>query len=276
MEEMFFFKNSQGDNLLGVLHYPEVHSWRGAMVMCAADGEEKHESHRVLVNAARFFGRKGFLVLRFDYYGTGDSEGEWENSTIQSRLEDINSAVEFIQMKIQKNNRIGLMGIRLGATLAALAAEKSSCFSFLILWEPLIVLRDYLYQWLRTNLTTQYSCHKKIMLNRNQLIEQLINGDYVNLEGFLLSPKMYKQLSKINLLENQPKFVGPVFVGQWGTHNNFNLIKVAELYKKNNLSSQFFKFNHPCFWVESRPNETFKTNLVDIYDTTIEWLSKCF
>ena len=46
-----------------------------------------------MVNMGRRLASNGYPVLRFDFMGEGDSEGDFEDGTITTRLDDINCAV---------------------------------------------------------------------------------------------------------------------------------------------------------------------------------------
>ena len=90
-EEAFFFEN-QGERLFGILHTPADPSKGDGIVFCDPYGEEKHFARRVLANFARRVCAEGFHVLRFDYRGNGDSQGELEAVTPASQLSDIKRA----------------------------------------------------------------------------------------------------------------------------------------------------------------------------------------
>jgi len=94
--------------------------------------------------------------------GHGDSEGNFENSSIETRLSDIVCAIETLRGKMGEPLRIGLVGLRLGATLAALVAEEESGISDLILWEPIISGQLYVRELLRINISTQSAIYREI------------------------------------------------------------------------------------------------------------------
>jgi uncharacterized protein len=63
--------------------------------------------------------RVGFQVLRFDYFGTGDSYGGTGKETLQTG-EDIETAIEKL------TTAVDLAGLRLGANLSARVAAHRS------------------------------------------------------------------------------------------------------------------------------------------------------
>jgi pimeloyl-ACP methyl ester carboxylesterase len=85
----------------------------------------------------------GYEVLRFDYYGSGDSAGEGDECTIEQCLEDVGTAIDELKDMSGVQN-VTLVGLRVGATLAAIAAASRSDIESLVLWDPVISGRRYL------------------------------------------------------------------------------------------------------------------------------------
>ena len=82
-------------------------------------------------------------VLRFDYLGTGDSAGEVCDVVLEDWLENICQAVD--ELKETTGLRtIGLVGLRFGSALAALAAQTRSDVDRLVLWDPIADGHEYL------------------------------------------------------------------------------------------------------------------------------------
>ena len=108
-------------------------------MFCHPFAEEKLWSHRVFVNFARELVKIGYTVLRFDYMGHGDSDGKFEESSIETRVSDIKCALQLLREKINDKSKINLLGLRLGATLAAIVAEAAENINRLILWKKIIV-----------------------------------------------------------------------------------------------------------------------------------------
>jgi pimeloyl-ACP methyl ester carboxylesterase len=78
----------------------------------------------------------GFHTLRFDYFGTGDSGGQESDADPSAAQGDVESAIEGIQ-DIVGVARVALIGLRLGATLAARAAmRRKESVEALVLWDP--------------------------------------------------------------------------------------------------------------------------------------------
>jgi pimeloyl-ACP methyl ester carboxylesterase len=107
-----------------------------AVVLCPPWGEEYLRAHRSLRQLASMFSAGGSHVLRFDYYGTGDSAGDMEEADIEGWMDDIGTAIEELK-DTAGVAKVGLVGLRLGATLAAtVAAKRARDVDAVGLWYP--------------------------------------------------------------------------------------------------------------------------------------------
>ena len=121
----FMSKNSQ---LIGILHQCKSDK---VVVMCHGFKGDKIENKRLFVEAARTFARENYDVLRFDFYGSGDSEGEFEDTLISTNIANLTDAVQFVRDKGYKH--IAVLGISMGAATAILTVNKLDVDA-LILW----------------------------------------------------------------------------------------------------------------------------------------------
>ncbi|MFA0780897.1 MAG: hypothetical protein RJAPGHWK_002418, partial [Candidatus Fervidibacter sp.] len=81
MPEQFVQFEVQGQRVYGMLHLPDGTSDTGkkvpAVAMCHGFTGNRIEAHRLFVKAARHFVQHGIAVLRFDFRGSGESEGDF-------------------------------------------------------------------------------------------------------------------------------------------------------------------------------------------------------
>jgi uncharacterized protein len=71
------FANKQGFRLFGILHQPkDVESGTPAILLLSPGVKTRVAPHGLYKKMAETFVEMGFPVLRFDFYGLGDSEGE--------------------------------------------------------------------------------------------------------------------------------------------------------------------------------------------------------
>jgi pimeloyl-ACP methyl ester carboxylesterase len=115
-----------------------------AAVLCYPWGAEYLYAHRAMRQLAINLSAAGFHTLRFDYFGTGDSAGEATDGDLQGWQDDIASSMQEIR-EMTGATRTTLVGMRLGATLAAVvAASRSNEVDALVLWDPVVSGQEYL------------------------------------------------------------------------------------------------------------------------------------
>jgi alpha-beta hydrolase superfamily lysophospholipase len=137
----FFFGESRRP-LFGVHHPPAGPLAAAAAVVCNPFGQEGLRAHRSLRELAARLARAGFPVLRFDYHGTGDSAGEGEDARLDDWLADVALAADEAK-ETSGRERVCLVGLRLGASLAALAAARRTDVAALVLWDPVVRGTEY-------------------------------------------------------------------------------------------------------------------------------------
>ena len=212
METPFFFPG-RGRELFGMLHEPASSSAKGAFLFCAPYGEEKLWTHLVYVSFARELARRGLTVLRFDYRGTGDSEGDSEEATPDACLDDIRSALGVLRGK-RAGVPLGLLGLRFGATLATLAAETEDDVRQLVLWHPILRGAPYAQELLRMNLATQIAQYREVREDRDALVRAMKAGRTVNVDGYEMSLAGYEQMSAIDLLASSRRSAARCLVAE--------------------------------------------------------------
>jgi alpha/beta superfamily hydrolase len=142
MQEAFYFGGG-ARSLFGVLHEPSGGGDEGAVVMCAPLWREGIRAHRVLRQLGVRLAKQGHPVLRFDYSGAGDSAGESVQGDVSAWLDDVAAAIDEVRRR-SRAAQVTLLGLRFGATLAALAAARRDDVERLVLWEPVRSGAEYL------------------------------------------------------------------------------------------------------------------------------------
>ncbi len=85
---------------------------------------------------------RDFSVLRFDYDGTGDSAGsDLDPGRVSAWMASVAEAVSLVRRSGATS--IALVGMRLGALFAGLAAEQDGDIDALVLWDPVVSGRTY-------------------------------------------------------------------------------------------------------------------------------------
>jgi exosortase A-associated hydrolase 2 len=219
--ELPFFFARGAARLFGLLHEPMGAARRTGFVLSHPFAEEKLWSHRVHVSLARALAQRGHVVLRFDYFGAGDSDGRTGDTSVDTHLADLTSATESLAARHPHLERIGLIGLRLGATFAAQVAERAADGTGpaivrdapLVLWDPVLDGEAYLQEVLRANLSAQLATHGKVIETREVMSQRILAGGIVNVDGYEIGRPLFESLSVPGLLPVTPKqHAGPVLV----------------------------------------------------------------
>ncbi|HYC36419.1 MAG TPA: alpha/beta fold hydrolase [Usitatibacter sp.] len=130
--------------LFGWLHRDPAAAHDGRVaVICGPPDHEYTRAHRTMRHLADRLAAAGVPALRFDWHGVGDSPGgECERGRIARWREDARSAIAHAKA-LTGCGDVCLIGVRLGATLAALVAAEDP-IERMVLWNPCVRGRRYL------------------------------------------------------------------------------------------------------------------------------------
>ncbi|MBL8097674.1 MAG: alpha/beta hydrolase [Anaerolineales bacterium] len=189
IERIPFYIEMGKDVLLAWCHLPE-HPTDHAVVICPPVGHEFVNSYRGLRHLADGFAEKGVTTFRMEYQGVGDSSGlDTDPDRLQKWLDSIEQVVKFIKEKcnIQK---ISLLGLRMGATLASMISNKIEIEN-LMCWVPVVEGRRYIREMLALQKTGENAD---------------LDVDSTTLEGggFLITRETMNELLSISLAKIIP------------------------------------------------------------------------
>ncbi len=135
MTPLFF--GDSASPLFGALSEPPAGAERRhGVLVCPPIGQEHVRSHWALRQLAAALARSGFHVLRFDWFGVGDSAGDLEAATLERWTSDARDAAQELK-DATGVRKVSIVGLRLGAALAALAAPRIKP-SVLVFWDPVV------------------------------------------------------------------------------------------------------------------------------------------
>lgn len=186
-----FYFGTPNKQLFGCYHEPAPERLRKcAVVVCQPMGHEYVNCHRALRQLAARLCHAGFPVLRFDYYGCGDSSGSAEECRIPQWVQDTSAAISEVKRRTGLA-QVCLVGLRLGGTLAMLTAEQHELES-MILWEPVLSGKNYLATLLHLQKEMLRFRHKPKFSWKSTKVTEVL--------GFPLSPFLCAELESIHLL----------------------------------------------------------------------------
>ena len=193
----FYFGDSE-KALFGVYHPPSGRTIRKVgIVICCPMGQEYMRAHRALRQLAGQLAKSGFDVLRFDYYGTGDSVGECDQGTVSQWQEDISTAIEELR-ETAEVQRIALVGLRFGGTLAALLGRERDDLESVVLWDPVIEGAGYIQEMFATDEFLEAYGTSAATYTSGVKAESG-KSETVGIMGYPLTPEMRNDLAKIDL-----------------------------------------------------------------------------
>lgn len=110
--------------LLFGFHHPALGaSRRTAVLICNSWGMEHLRAYRGLRGLAQRLAGAGFETLRFDYSGTGDSQGHSLDARLEHWLSDILVAAQELR-DISGSDDIAVIGLRFGGLLCEAARQR--------------------------------------------------------------------------------------------------------------------------------------------------------
>ena len=233
---------------LFAVYHPAEGAGDTAVLFCHAFGEERKSSALTLARLARAVAKAGLPTLRFDYYGTGDSEGDFVEADVETRLEDMETAAGWLRERTGCK-RVVLLGLRLGATLAARAAERMEQVGGLVLIEPVSDGEKYLGGELRRQLVRQMMTHGKGSASREEIMESLQDDEFVfDLDGFGITGGTYRQICALNMAD--VTCTGPVQVVQlhFNEKPKSELEAICQAYRDAGAEVTFEKIVLPPIW----------------------------
>jgi uncharacterized protein len=280
VESPFFFQ-ADSRRLFGVLHLPEGVACTRGIVMCHPFGEEKLWSHRVFVSCARALAARGYAVLRFDFTGAGDSAGDTADTSLEIHLGDLAAAVREITARCPGLARVGLLGLRLGASYAALFCERMATDSRftslhggpLVMWECVTDGDAYFMELLRSNMATQMAVYGEVRDNRETLMARIRSGVPVNVDGYDIGKPLLESAGRADLLSPSATLshAGPVLVVQIAASPQQkprdDLQNLASRYTRGTL----LRAGEQPFWREIKP---FYGRALELQRVTLEWLEQ--
>jgi len=129
--------STNNKKLFGILHIPDGDNSPDIVILMVTGGPQTRVgSHRLYVQLARYLCANGIASFRFDYEGTGDSEGNWvgykyAGASIQAAIDHLKSNI------LRSNPNMIIWSLCDGATASLVfAAQNPDRVQALILCNP--------------------------------------------------------------------------------------------------------------------------------------------
>jgi len=186
----------EGHRLIGILHTGNCKEKGPGVVLFHGFTGNKIEPHRLFVKIGRKLASNGINVFRFDFYGSGDSEGEFIEMTFSGEVEDALTAVDFMRGQAYIDpSRVGILGLSMGGAIASYVAGIRNDIKSVVLLSSVADLTP-----LAERVKIQYP------------EERLKSDGFVDYSGWQLGIKFIEELPNIKPVERIKNFNGPVLI----------------------------------------------------------------
>ncbi len=137
-EDVVFRNETDSIELAGTLTLPKKGKNFPAVVFISGSGAQDRNSeilgHKPFLVIADYLTKNGVAVLRVDDRGTGKSEGNYNEASLDDFVRDTESAFDFLKShKKIDDSRIGLVGHSLGGVIAPIIASKNDEVAFIVM-----------------------------------------------------------------------------------------------------------------------------------------------
>lgn len=235
---MPFYFGSGEKQLYGCYHAPRAQQSRNCgMVICQAMGHEYIYCHRALRQLATRLGDVGFPVLRFDFYGSGDSSGDLDDADISQWLQDISASITELRSRTGVR-QICLIGVRLGAALSFITAAQDNGVNAIVLWDPVVSGKAYIEE-IRLLQREALRCRPKSLWRK-----ECSEGEEVI--GFPLPRGLCTEIGKLNLLTVAPKTSTRMFTVQ--TDEATNCDSLDQHFRRCGVQCDHQQVQAPKIW----------------------------
>ena len=252
----FAFQNQRGQNLVGVLHHGQGDQPRPCLITCHGFAGTKIGGSRRFVEFARYAAKCNLSVFRFDFAGSGDSDGDLVDLTLDRELEDLQSAIDLVStLDGVDSKRIGLVGHCLGGVTVIRESVKNTQIYKTVAWAPLTDLSDAM---LRLIGEDSFS-----MLQEEAKAEFLYHGELMRCGAEIL-----KQSSELDMLTEITQVNQPLLIVH-GTED-----ATVPFEKINRLVDQAQMINpqtSPKLQILEGAHHSFPFHQQELFELTVSW-----
>ncbi|MFC7370282.1 alpha/beta hydrolase [Fictibacillus iocasae] len=217
----------RGLKLRASLHFPAAYNTHPKgifplIIICHGFTSSRIGVDRLFVKSAVQLEREGNIVVRFDYAGCGESEGQYGENSFDDLIEQTQTVITFgTELPGVDRNQVTLIGHSLGGAVAAITAAKDHRVKNLVLWSA--VGRPY------DDISAIVGPAECDEIEKSRCIDHL---------GYTLTPKFLESLKRFNPIEKIARFNGhaliihgtgdKVITSEYAKHYVYSLKEKAE------------------------------------------------
>ncbi|MFL0196725.1 alpha/beta hydrolase family protein [Clostridium sp. WILCCON 0269] len=127
MVDNFEIRDEQSRNIRGIINRPDISGKVPCIIFCHGFMGNKLGHNFMFVKIARTLEKLNIASIRFDFMGSGESDGDFKDVTISSEVQDCEKVLQFANSLdyIDKDN-INILGFSMGAAIAVIIASTYS------------------------------------------------------------------------------------------------------------------------------------------------------
>jgi pimeloyl-ACP methyl ester carboxylesterase len=215
--------NTDTAELAATLHYPSAESRETGkrndrwpmIIICHGFIGTRIGVNRLFVKAARNFSARGYMVLRFDYGGCGESTGDYGVGGLDVLIDETRRVIDYaVGLDCVDLNRVILLGHSLGGAVALLTAARDSRVKTLVMWSAVA-----------------HPHNDIVKIIGKETYQRLAAGGTIDHQGYSFTKGFFESLSKHQPFEQIRKFNGDVLIVH-GTADDVIPVDYAPLYQK--------------------------------------------
>ena len=245
---------SRGFTLRGMVHRPQSVPpgiRLPAVVLCHGFTGTRVESHRLLVKAANALVEAGIVAVRFDFAGSGESDGEFVDMTPETEVQDAMNILQWLgaQSGVDRS-KLGMIGLSLGGLVTACAASRTKLPAAIALWAATANMGQRMNERATPEMTAQ-----------------LQEKGYVDSRGNMVGRGFYESALQIKPLQEARQYAGKVLIVH-GTEDQSVPVSEADEY-----AGAFAKC-FPQLHIIQGADHTFNSQVweADVIGTTVEFM----
>lgn len=222
MERQIVIRHGE-EELAATIHYPVVPELQEGerpsrvplIIICHGFVGSRIGVDRLFVKTGRELAEDGYLVLRFDYIGCGESSGEYGVEGLESMINQTRSVLDYaVQCCDVDPKRITLLGHSLGGATALLTAVRDKRVNRLIMWSAV-----------------GYPFNDIVKITGRSTYDQAVKEGSADHLGYNFSPVFFDSLAQFQPFQEAVKFSGDVLIAH-GTSDDIIPVDYAFLYQK--------------------------------------------
>lgn len=220
MERQIIIKHGS-EEIAASIHYPAQSKQEGRChraplaIICHGFVGNRIGVDRLFLKTARELAADGYLVLRFDYLGCGESSGNYGEHGVESLIAQTRAVLDYGLGAFDIDpTRVSLIGHSLGGAIALLTGIRDRRVKNLVLWA-----------------SVGYPYSDIVKITGREVYDQAVKQGRADYLGYGLTKAYFNSLGEFQPFQEASKFTGDVLVVH-GTSDDDIPADYAFLYQK--------------------------------------------